>query len=69
MDELERKAQKMIDTFDRDDEFSFEIIDIDSEVGAGLLPTQKLPSKAVKIISKSFKKTNWKSCFEITQYR
>ena len=40
IDELYSKAQK--------------IIDIDSEVGAGSLPTQKLPSKAVKVISKSF---------------
>ena len=35
-------------------DFAYEIIDIDSEVGAGSLPTQKLPSKAVKVISKSF---------------
>lgn len=54
IDELERKAQKMIDIFGSNEEFSFEIIDIDSEVGAGSLPTQKLPSKAVKINSKSF---------------
>lgn len=63
IDELERKAQKMIDTFDRDDEFSFEIIDIDSEVGAGSLPTQKLPSKAVKIISKSFTENELEKLF------
>lgn len=54
IDELEEKAQKLIDTFDKNKEFSFDIIDIDSEVGAGSLPTQKLPSKAVRVFSNSF---------------
>lgn len=54
IDELYSKAQKFIEYLGSNNEFSYEIIDIDSEVGAGSLPTQKLPSKAVKVISKSF---------------
>ncbi|MCZ7406789.1 L-seryl-tRNA(Sec) selenium transferase [Parvimonas micra] len=54
IDELYNKAQKFIEYLGSNNEFSYEIIDIDSEVGAGSLPTQKLPSKAVKVISKSF---------------
>ena len=54
IDELYSKAQKFIEYLGSNSEFSYEIIDIDSEVGAGSLPTQKLPSKAVKVISKSF---------------
>lgn len=54
IDELYSKAQKFIEYLGLNNEFSYEIIDIDSEVGAGSLPTQKLPSKAVKVISKSF---------------
>ncbi|WBB30119.1 L-seryl-tRNA(Sec) selenium transferase [Parvimonas micra] len=54
IDELYNKAQKFVEYLGSNNEFSYEIIDIDSEVGAGSLPTQKLPSKAVKVISKSF---------------
>ena len=54
IDELYSKAQKFIEYLGSNNEFSYAIIDIDSEVGAGSLPTQKLPSKAVKVISKSF---------------
>ena len=54
IDELYSKAQKFIEYLGSNNEFSYEIIDIDSEVGAGSLPTQKLPSKAAKVISKSF---------------
>ena len=54
IDRLYEKAQKLIDHLGTNNEFSYEIIDIDSEVGAGSLPTQKLPSKAIKVISKSF---------------
>lgn len=54
IDELYSKAQKFIEYLGSNNEFSYEIIDIDSEVGAGSLPTQELPSKAVKVISKSF---------------
>ena len=54
IDELYSKAQKFIEYLGSNNEFSYEIIDIDSEVGAGSLPTQKLPSKAVKVITKSF---------------
>ena len=54
IDELYSKAQKFIEYLGSNNEFSYEIIDIDSEVGTGSLPTQKLPSKAVKVISKSF---------------
>ena len=54
IDELYSKAQKFIEYLGSNNEFSYAIIDIDSEVGAGSLPTQKLPSKAIKVISKSF---------------
>ena len=54
IDRLYEKAQKLIDHLGTNNEFSYEVIDIDSEVGAGSLPTQKLPSKAIKVISKSF---------------
>ena len=54
IEKLYDKAQKLIEYLGLNNEFSYEIIDIDSEVGAGSLPTQKLPSKAVKVISKSF---------------
>ena len=54
VEKLYNKAQKLIECLGKSNEFSYEIIDIDSEVGAGSLPTQKLPSKAVKVISKSF---------------
>ncbi len=52
--DLYEKAKKLINSFDKNDEFSFDIIDIDSEVGGGSLPTQNLPSKAVRVFSKSF---------------
>lgn len=54
IEKLYDKAQKLIEYLGENNEFSYEIIDIDSEVGAGSLPTQKLPSKAIKVISKSF---------------
>ena len=54
VEKLYNKAQKLIECLGKSNEFSYEIIDIDSEVGAGSLPTQKLPSKAVKLISESF---------------
>lgn len=54
IEKLYDKAQKLIEYLGENNEFSYAIIDIDSEVGAGSLPTQKLPSKAVKVISKSF---------------
>lgn len=54
IEKLYDKAQKLIEYLGENNEFSYAIIDIDSEVGAGSLPTQKLPSKAIKIISKSF---------------
>lgn len=54
IDKLYDKAQKLIEYLGENNEFSYAIIDIDSEVGAGSLPTQKLPSKAIKVISKSF---------------
>ena len=54
IDKLYIKAKKLIECLKENNEFEYEIIDIDSEVGAGSLPTQKLPSKAVKVISKSF---------------
>ena len=46
--------KEYIEYLGENNEFSYAIIDIDSEVGAGSLPTQKLPSKAIKVISKSF---------------
>lgn len=52
--DLYEKAKKLINSFDKNDEFSFDIIDIYSEVGGGSLPTQNLPSKAVRVFSKSF---------------
>ena len=52
IEKLYDKAQKLIEYLGENNEFSYEIIDIDSEVGAGSLPTQKLPSKAIN--SKSF---------------
>ncbi len=54
IEKLYNKAQKLIECLGENNDFAYEIIDIDSEVGAGSLPTQKLPSKAVKVISKSF---------------
>ncbi|MCK6129917.1 L-seryl-tRNA(Sec) selenium transferase [Parvimonas micra] len=54
IEKLYDKAQKLIEYLGENNEFSYAIIDIDSEVGAGSLPTQKLPSKAIKVISKSF---------------
>ena len=54
IEKLYDKAQKLIKYLGENNEFSYAIIDIDSEVGAGSLPTQKLPSKAIKVISKSF---------------
>ncbi|WP_231698914.1 L-seryl-tRNA(Sec) selenium transferase [Parvimonas parva] len=54
IEELYNKAERFIDYLGENKEFSYEIIDIDSEVGAGSLPTQKLPSKAVKVISNSY---------------
>ena len=54
IEKLYKKAQKLIECLGENNDFAYEIIDIDSEVGAGSLPTQKLPSKAVKVISKSF---------------
>ncbi|MFT4451651.1 L-seryl-tRNA(Sec) selenium transferase [Parvimonas sp. G1425] len=54
IDKLYIKAKKLIECLGENNDFAYEIIDIDSEVGAGSLPTQKLPSKAVKVISKSF---------------
>ena len=54
IEELSNKAERFIDYLGENKEFSYEIIDIDSEVGAGSLPTQKLPSKAVKVISNSY---------------
>lgn len=51
---LYEKAKRLISSFDKTEEFSFDIIDIDSEVGGGSLPTEKLPSKAVRVFSKSF---------------
>lgn len=54
LSELYEKAEKLINSFDKTQEFSFDIIDIDSEVGGGSLPTEKLPSKAVRVFSKSF---------------
>lgn len=54
IEKLNEKAEKLIEYFGKSSEFEFEIININSEVGAGSLPTQKLPSKAVKIISKSY---------------
>lgn len=54
IEKLYDKAQKLIEYLGENNEFSYAIIDIDSEVGAGSLPTQKLPSKAVKLISESF---------------
>lgn len=54
IEKLYDKAQKLIEYLGKNNEFSYAIIDIDSEVGAGSLPTQKLPSKAIKVISKSF---------------
>lgn len=54
IEKLYDKAQKFIEYLGENNEFSYAIIDIDSEVGAGSLPTQKLPSKAIKVISKSF---------------
>ena len=54
IEKLYDKAQKLIEYLGENNEFSYAIIDIDSEVGAGSLPTQKLLSKAIKVISKSF---------------
>lgn len=54
IEELYNKAERFIDYLGENKEFSYEIIDIDSEVGAGSLPTRKLPSKAVKVISNSY---------------
>ena len=54
IEKLYDKAQKLIEYLGENNEFSYAIIDIYSEVGAGSLPTQKLPSKAIKVISKSF---------------
>ena len=54
IEKLYDKAQKLIEYLGENNEFSYAIIDINSEVGAGSLPTQKLPSKAIKVISKSF---------------
>lgn len=54
IEKLYDKAQKLIEYLGENNEFSYAIIDIDSEVGAGSLPIQKLPSKAIKVISKSF---------------
>ncbi|WP_150262966.1 L-seryl-tRNA(Sec) selenium transferase [Parvimonas micra] len=54
IEKLYDKAQKLIEYLGENNEFSYAIIDIDSEVGAGSLPTQKLPSKAIKVTSKSF---------------
>ena len=54
IEKLYDKAQKLIEYLGENNEFCYEIIDIYSEVGAGSLPTQKLPSKAIKVISKSF---------------
>lgn len=54
IEELYNKAERFIDYLGENKEFSYKIIDIDSEVGAGSLPTQKLPSKAVKVISNSY---------------
>lgn len=54
IEELYNKAERFIDYLGENKEFYYEIIDIDSEVGAGSLPTQKLPSKAVKVISNSY---------------
>ena len=54
IEKLNEKAEKLIEYISKSSEFEFEIININSEVGAGSLPTQKLPSKAIKIISKSY---------------
>ena len=54
IEKLNEKAEKLIEYIGKSSEFEFEIININSEVGAGSLPTQKLPSKAIKIISKSY---------------
>lgn len=54
IEKLNEKAEKLIEYLSKCSEFKYEIINIDSEVGAGSLPTQKLPSKAIKIISKSY---------------
>ena len=54
IEKLNEKAEKLIEYIGKSLEFEFEIININSEVGAGSLPTQKLPSKAIKIISKSY---------------
>ena len=37
--------------------YEFDIVDIYSEVGAGSLPTQKLPSKAIKVSSSVYNDT------------
>lgn len=52
--DLYKKAKRLIESFDKNTEFDFDIIDINSEVGGGSLPTQVLPSKAVRVFSKSF---------------
>lgn len=52
--DLYKKAKRLIESFDKNTEFDFDIIDINSEVGGGSLPTQELPSKAVRVFSKSF---------------
>lgn len=51
IEELEKKADLLIDKFKKIENLDFEIIDVDSEVGGGSMPTQKLPSKAIKISS------------------
>lgn len=53
-DELDNKANKFINILRDIKGFDFEIIEISSEVGGGSMPTQKLPSKAIKVNSSKY---------------
>ena len=48
IDKLYIKAKKLIECFKENNEFEYEIIDIDSEVGAGSLPTQNCHLKLLR---------------------
>lgn len=51
LEKLEEKANNLLNRLKEIKNLNFEIIDVESEVGGGSMPTQKLPSKAIKITS------------------
>ena len=51
------KAKKFLSVLKTVKGYEFDIVDIYSEVGAGSLPTQKLPSKAIKVSSSVYNDT------------